>query len=547
MDKALVVWGAGRSPVTVMSEHPRRDGPTKGSFGEAGLPVSTTYVQPPGRNRIWWLGLALAGVAGLVLAVNLNLQSGALVSNGPLSSSHAVIGDDCVACHTPFGEVSSEKCSLCHEDGTAVVGPFSLDAHYVYVSGDHTRAFRRDGEMTCAGCHTEHRGRTATLTTVPETGCVACHGIERLADHPEFSVIADSTPDDAGLAFTHIRHVDRVMEDRGTGDLEVACLACHTPGSEARGFEPVAFETHCADCHLGTEVEGAELPIQPAGVSMVDESSGTAALTLGVETLDTIRARQGPGERGALDMSAAQFDTDDGYVVKVATAHEDPWVMHNLRRLRRAVYPMGGLSDLLLMSADVRPEDEAMLYTEALATLRAYADGLRGRGEAWVQSELLELDRVAADLEARLVDRNTTLNDARFRLNRPDPRLGQTQLDEIDAFADEVAEPCLTCHTVRRATIDRVRAAQGVLSRARFEHGAHVLQRGCLDCHTAIPFEAHLGGEGPVDAALDNAAIHNLPAVGECRQCHTPDLASDRCVTCHDFHPEADVRSRLLR
>ena len=241
------------------------------------------------------------------------------------------------------------------------------------------------------------------------------------------------------------------------------------------------------------------------------------------------------------------LDVPHCYVVKLATIHDDPWVTHNLGRLRRAVYPMAGLSDLLLMSADVRPEDEAVLYTEALSTLREYADGLRGRSEAWVQAELLEVDRVAADIDARLADRNTTLNDARFRLNRPDPRLDQSHLDEIDAFASELAEPCLTCHTVRHGTIARVRPAQSVLSRARFDHGAHVLQRGCLDCHTAIPFDAHLGGDGPVDAALDNAAIQNLPAVDTCRQCHTPDLASDRCVTCHDFHPEADVRSRLLR
>jgi len=478
-----------------MDETPHGDGSTKGTFGQAGLPVSATYVRPAGRNRIWWFGLGLAGVLGVVLAVNLNLQSGALVSSGSLSSSHAVIGGDCVACHTPFGEVSSEKCVLCHEDGTAAVGAFSLDAHYVYVSGDHARAFRRDGEMTCAGCHTEHRGRAASVTTVSTTGCVACHGIEGLADHPEFSVIAEGASDDAGLAFTHIRHVDRVMEDRGTGDLEAVCRACHIPTADARGFEPMAFATQCVNCHLGTEVEGAELPIQPAGQSLVEESNGVVALSLGVETLETIRARQGPGERWALDMSAAQFDADDGYVVKVSTVHADPWVTHNLQRLRRAVYPMGGLSDL----------------------------------------------------EARVADDSTTLNDARFRLNRPDPRLAESHLDEIDAFANEVAEPCLTCHTVRHGTIDRVRPAQGVLSRATFDHGAHVLQRGCLDCHTAIPFEAHLGGDGPVDPALDNAAIQNLPAVGECRQCHTPDLASDGCLTCHDFHPEADVRSRLLR
>ena len=71
------------------------------------------------------------------------------------------------------------------------------------------------------------------------------------------------------------------------------------------------------------------------------------------------------------------------------------------------------------------------------------------------------------------------------------------------------------------------------MDRARFDHGAHVLQRGCLDCHTRIPFEEYLSGDGPVDAALDNAAIQNLPA--------------DRCLTCHEFYPDTNVRNRLLR
>ena len=523
------------------------EGPTKGSFSVAGLPVSRRYLYPAGRNRIWWIGLGLAGVIALTLLVNLGVQHGNLVSSGPLSSSHAVIGDNCVACHTPFGEVSSEKCSLCHERRSDALGAYTFDSHYVYVSGDRTRAFRHDSEMTCAGCHVEHRGRLADLTTVTETGCVACHGFDRFGTHPEFDFEAATRADDNGLAFTHIRHVDRVLEDRGTGDLEVACLACHTPTTDARRFEPIAFAQQCAACHLGADVESAELPIQPDGVPLVSQRNDAVELTLGVETLETVRTRQGPGERWALDMSVAQFDADDGYVVKLSIPHEDPWVTHNLRRLRRALYPSGGLADLLVMSADVRPQDESVLYAEALATLRGYADGLRGRSEPWVQAELLELDRLANELEGRLGDRNTTLNDARFRLNRPDPKLGEAETDAIGAFAEEVAEPCLTCHTLTRATIDRVRSAQQVLDRARFDHGAHVLQRGCLDCHTRIPFEEYLGGDGPVDAALDNAAIQNLPAAGECRQCHAPDLAADRCLTCHEFHPDTNVRNRLLR
>ncbi len=481
------------------------------------------------------------------LAASLSMGRSELVASGPLSSSHAVFGEDCVACHTPFTEAVGEKCSLCHESGADSLGDYSFDAHFVYVSGDHTRAVPHDGETTCAGCHLEHQGRTAVLTAVDDAGCESCHGFSGLATHPEFDFVAEELPDDAGLRFTHVRHVDRVMEDQGSGDLELACLACHTPTDDATRFEPIAFEQHCAACHLGPEVESAELPVQAAGRPIVTPASGGASLALGVEMLATVRGRQAPGERWAMEMSAAQFDEDDGYLVKLGIGHEDPWMLHNLRRLRRAIYPSAGLADLLMMSAAVRPEDQAVLYGEALVTLRAYADGLRGRAEAWVQEELLEVDRQIAALAARVEDRDTPLNGARFRLNRVNPALSEADIDEIAGFAEELAEPCLTCHGVTRAVVDRVRPEQDLLARARFDHGAHVLQRGCLDCHTAIPFEEQLGGDGPVDEALDSAIIQNLPAIETCQACHAPNLASDACLTCHDFHPERSVRARLLR
>ncbi len=533
-------------------------GPTKGSFGDAGLPVATHYVYPSSRNRAVWIGVALGTLGGLVLAVNLGFGAGDLVANGPLSSAHAMLEDNCAACHTSFEAVSSDKCSVCHERLTDTLGAYTFNAHYVYVSRDRTRAFGREHEVACAACHVEHGGRRADLrSTVTAARCESCHATGSFdRGHPEFDFVTAAIPDDAGLTFTHIAHVDRVLDDRNDVDPEVACLVCHVPTLDARGFQPIAFDA-CRDCHLQPDLESAELPIQPDGVPIVSvENDGApltlgvdadrVELTLGVETLATVRARLGPGEQWSRRMSAVQFDVDDGIVVKTAIAHADPWVLHNLRRLRRAIYPSGGLADLLDVSADVASADTPELYAEALETLRMQADGLRGRDEDWVQAALLEIDQMAGLLERRASDPNTTLNDARFRVAARDPRLTDAQLDEIDGFAADVAEPCLKCHAVERATIARVRPAQQVLRRARFDHRAHVIQRGCLDCHTRIPFGDYLGDEGPIDAALDNATIQNVPAIDECRQCHLPDRASTECVTCHVFHPDRSARSRLL-
>ena len=520
----------------------------KGSFGDAGLPFSAGYVRPRDRNRLVWIGAALAVLAAGLLAADLGLGAGDLVSNGPLSSAHAALDGRCAQCHAPFGGVLSSACSSCHEGFGDAVGAYSFNAHYVYASRDRTRAFGREGEVGCAACHREHGGRAADLrAAVSDDQCASCHGVGGFHDgHPEFEFAAGGVPDDAGLAFTHIPHVDRVLDDRGGGNVEAACLACHAPAADARGFEPIRFEAACADCHLGSHDESAELPVQPRRAPLVRAAGGGVELTLGVETLGTVRARSGPGEGWAARMSAAGFDEDDGFVVKTGVEHADPWVLHNLRRLRRAIYPSRGLSDLLVTSADVSRADGPALYAEALGALREYADGLRGRDEDWVQAALLDFDRSMGALERRLSDPDTTLDDTRFRLNVRDPRLTDAQLADIEAFAAEVAAPCTTCHTLERATIRRARGDQRVLRRANFDHGAHAIQRGCLDCHTRIPFGEYLGADGPVDPALDNAAIQNLPAVAVCQQCHRPDAVSDGCVTCHDFHPDRGAHLRLL-
>ena len=524
------------------------DGTGKGSFGAAGLPVAVRYVHPRNRNRVVWIGAALGALAAGVLLLNIGFGTGNLVANGPLSSAHAMLDDRCAACHTSFEGVGDEKCAACHEKFGDPLGTYTFNAHYVHASGDWTRAFGRENEVSCAACHVEHGGRRADLlATDLDARCARCHGIGGFHDdHPEFEFVAAAVPDDGGLTFPHVRHVDLVLDDRDTDNVEAACLACHVPAADARGFQPISFDVACRDCHLTPGGESAELPIQPPGTSIVSAADDGLSLTLGVETLETVRARGGPGEQWAHRMSAAQFDVDDGVVVKTGIVHADPWVLHNLRRLRQAIHPRAGLADLLVASADVAPADERELYDEALATLRTYAGGLRGRDEDWVQAALFEFDRVAGALERRVADRNTALNDARFRLSAGDARLTGTQVDAIERFAAEVAQPCTPCHAIERATIRRVRQEQQVLRRARFDHGAHVIQRSCLDCHDRIPFSEQLGAGGAIDPVFDHAAIQNVPAIATCRECHRPAAVADGCLTCHEFHPGRDARSRLL-
>ena len=505
---------------------------------------------PASRWRsVAWIAPVIGALVALALSIEAGCGAGDAWETGRLSSAHAMLEDSCAACHDTSETVSAEKCSSCHERFTGTPGEYGFDAHYVGVSGDRTRAFEREPEVGehevgCAACHVEHQGRrTGPWATLSDRRCASCHHAGGLRAHPEFDFAAEAIADDAGLTFTHVRHVDFVLDDRGADEPEEACLACHAPEPEGRGFRPVQFDAACGGCHLTGDVESAELPVQPRGAPLVRSAGEGAALTLGVETVETVRARLAPGEQWARRTSAAQFDVEDGLVVKTGVEHADPWILHNLRRLRRALYPSGGLADLLTASADIAPADGRMLYDEALAALRSRTDELRGRDDARVRATLLEFDRMMEVLERRISDRGAVHDDTPFRLGMPDGALTDARIDEANAFAARVAEPCLLCHTVERATIRRVQRTQSVLRRARFDHRPHVMLRGCLDCHSRIPFADHVGGNGAVAAELDNAAIQNVPAIENCRQCHTPELSFDGCVTCHDFHPDGSSRA----
>ena len=488
-----------------------------------------------------WTTLGMVVMAALFLLLEVGSGGGALWEAGRLSSAHAMLDDDCAACHDTSETVSAEKCVACHEPFGDVPGRFGFEAHYVYASGDRTRAVAHEGEVECAACHVEHQGRRTDLrTTFSDRQCASCHDIGGLGRHPEFDFAAEALADDAGLAFAHIRHVDFVLEERGLGTPQDACLACHAPEADGRGFRPIAFDAACGGCHLTGDDESPELPVQPRGVRLVRNAGAGVALRLGVETVETVRERQVPGEQWARRMSPARFDVDDGLVVKLGVDHADPWILHNLRRLRGAVYGSGGLADLLTASADAGPADRWRLYDEALATLRGRTDELRGSDEDGVHATVLEFDRMMEALERRIGDADTPYDDAPFRLGAPDPRLTAEQIDEVDAFAARVAEPCLQCHAVEHATIRRVQRTQSVLRRARYDHRPHVMLRGCLDCHARIPFADHLGSDAPVPAGLDNAAIQSVPGIETCRQCHAPALSFDRCRTCHEFHPAGE-------
>jgi hypothetical protein len=234
--------------------------------------------------------LALVWVAWLVYAKNSRVYS-----SGGMSAAHAVLGNDCAACHVQKAGVFAEKtadsaCLSCHD------GP----AHHP----------ARTAPLACAQCHTEHRGRIDIIATANKN-CAECHAdlkasggtsnyaghIRSFEDgHPEFAALgsAGGTPpsDPGSIKVNHSLHLKAIR--RGpTGPLvQLACANCHRPAAApadltysdakyraattsykdsdellppraeafpqhraASGRElmaPVKFATSCASCHLLT-------------------------------------------------------------------------------------------------------------------------------------------------------------------------------------------------------------------------------------------------------------------------------------------------------
>jgi hypothetical protein len=115
--------------------------------------------------------------------------------------------------------------------------------------------------------------------------------------------------------------------------------------------------------------------------------------------------------------------------------------------------------------------------------------------------------------------------------------LGGYRHKDLAALA-AVRNKCAMCHIVSGGRIAPVQKKQRVFSLAEFNHQPHLLIQPCLGCHTEIPITRDMPGS----PMADQSATLNLPKIAKCQTCHKPGATSNRCVTCHVFHPNKHLR-----
>ncbi|MDZ4698176.1 MAG: cytochrome c3 family protein [Rhodothermales bacterium] len=508
----------------------------KGLFGKFGFPVATRYPARRRRMTLYLAGSLGALALAILFAFDAAFSDGSFVSNGPLSSNHAGFGGDCASCHTPSMGVEDTKCAVCHEKFGDDLGLHSLDAHYVYRSGDYSRIVPASTEATCASCHREHEGPRADISAVNDVSCAQCHEVDSFEEHPQFDAVTERTADAANLHFSHSQHVSELRRKEDLADIEQTCLYCHNADAEGKGFEPIQFDAHCDACHLTTST----------ATPFVEVTSGASP---GVRTLQAIAGAQAAGNRWAYFTNPDEFQARGTTLRKRPVYHADPWVLENLRTLRQALYPSSNLADLLTTSADVDPRDAHLLYGEAIETLRSYIDELRNQPDRAVQTELEQAGALLTRVERQLADPLRLRDETQFMVSAAElnPALTPAQVKAYEHVVDELTMPCQTCHVVEKATIKRVQADQGTYIRSEFNHRAHIIQARCLDCHGELPIRQFAAIDSIPSPEVDRAEIHNLPGIATCQTCHATDKAPDTCLTCHAFHPDTAQRSNLLQ
>jgi hypothetical protein len=233
----------------------------------------------PQRKIPQWKGiLYLGGTAMALLWIGTQgISSNRIYSAGPLSHSHRIVADKCVACHAQSSSwgtrISDKACRSCH------------DAPVHQAKQTFTPA--------CSDCHIEHRN-TFSLSAIPDPPCTRCHsdlkanvrqGQTRFASdirsfldgHPEFAAVRPGHPPDPGQI--KLNHKVHLMKDLAgpNGPVQMVCSDCHQPEapvpsnqvSAASADEatmnqpamdqyrrrlspnmvPVTFEKHCMSCH----------------------------------------------------------------------------------------------------------------------------------------------------------------------------------------------------------------------------------------------------------------------------------------------------------
>lgn len=151
-----------------------------------------------------------------------------LVMPGEVIHGHSDVEGECSACHAAFEKQSqNSKCVECHEDVAADIKQFK---------GFHGQ-FPGVQDQQCKTCHTEHKGRNATIVVLDE----------KSFDHDMTDFRLDGKHADVECSGCH-------EEDKKLREAPGQCFDCHRDDDVHKGNLGEA----CKDCHTPADWKQVE-------------------------------------------------------------------------------------------------------------------------------------------------------------------------------------------------------------------------------------------------------------------------------------------------
>jgi hypothetical protein len=169
----------------------------------------------------------LLGLSAIVFVATLYQKGGGVipgfpgfVSPGPLSKSHAFLGNSCESCHTPVRGIEAATCKGCHANNSGLLSKKSTVFHA--------------NIPTCSGCHVEHQ-RGARLIGMD-------HEVLSEAGYAQAPV--DRSPASQLVRFA--ASLGHQLQDKNVQRLD--CANCHANRDPHRAL----FGSECGACHAVT-------------------------------------------------------------------------------------------------------------------------------------------------------------------------------------------------------------------------------------------------------------------------------------------------------
>jgi predicted CXXCH cytochrome family protein len=454
------------------------------------------------------------------------------------------------------GFTREQGCSSCHEGHQKEAGGWLLAAFKSNdpsagcvschdFTGPVMKAHNREdakkpeaGGVSCASCHTEHKGAGAKIAQVPDFACANCHQKSFdsfVGGHPAFPANYPYTRPGT-IYFDHAKHLKDYFTDpkRTKGadrDAKFAavakskCTACHSIEGATREVKPKPYAQICAGCHDGQIAKRELVLLEPEKVT------AAASILLGME-------KEGDAEAAKQRLTKLWSAMARSGVDPIAEVAPKPEASAKLSA--DALY--AGLSGQVAREAGTAwSTGRALAATGAKADAAGWATGENADGNA----SLFYRPTGHADPVLK-----AWIETLRVGLQDKDSTKRSLAKEAMNDFLDSQTGPgaCGKCHSaaLRSTEPGKTSASWGYTgpdSRplTRYTHTKHLglvdPDAGCTTCHELNPaakYPKYFTAKASAKAVYES----NFSGIRKetCVECHREGQVNSACQDCHVYH-----------